>query len=132
MFCQKKQKNETLPPTSDSLRQHIRRANYQTYLWRSSLDGMQEIPSPVGHGWLMEDGELKPLLMTKDLHPKAYWSLQHALARSRNAELTVPALMSVFPAQRPALVWQRKRAVIHTGCNGKKMISADSNSDNDD
>ena len=30
VFRQKKQENEQLPPTSDSLRQHMRRANYQT------------------------------------------------------------------------------------------------------
>ena len=76
MFCQKKQKNETLPPTSDSLRQHIHRANYQTYVWRNSLDGMQEISSPVEHGWIMEDGELQPLLMTKDPAPSSLLELK--------------------------------------------------------
>ena len=75
MFCQKKQKNETLPPTSDSLRQHIHRANYQTYIWRCSLDGFQEIPSPVGHGWVIEDEELHPLLMTKDPAPSSLLEL---------------------------------------------------------
>ena len=35
MFYQKKQKNESLPPTTDSLRQHIDRANYQTTVWKS-------------------------------------------------------------------------------------------------
>jgi len=31
IFCQKGQKNEILPPTSDSLALHMQRANYQTY-----------------------------------------------------------------------------------------------------
>ncbi|KAK3734694.1 hypothetical protein QZH41_002113 [Actinostola sp. cb2023] len=52
VFCQKKQKNELLPPTSDCLSQHLNRANYQAFVWRRSLDAMQELPSPEGHGWL--------------------------------------------------------------------------------
>ena len=34
---QKKPNSEALPPTSDSLRQHINRTNYQTHIWRKSL-----------------------------------------------------------------------------------------------
>ena len=32
MFCQKKQKNEMLPPTSDSLLQHLKQSNYQAFM----------------------------------------------------------------------------------------------------
>ena len=46
------------------------------------------------------------------------------LARRQNVEATVRVLMSVFPAQRLAPVWQRKHAAIHTGYNGRKMIQA--------
>ena len=50
MFCQqRKRKYEALPPTGDSLRQHMKRANYQTFIWRSSLVAMQVLQSPVGH-----------------------------------------------------------------------------------
>lgn len=31
-----------------------------------SVDSLQQIPSPVGHGWVIKDGELKPQFMTKD------------------------------------------------------------------
>ena len=65
-FCQKKQKNETLPPTSNSVQQHNHRVNNQIHIWRCSLDSLQQIPSPVGHGWVIKDGELKPQFMTKD------------------------------------------------------------------
>ena len=37
LFCQKKQENELLPPASDSLRQHLKRVNYQTFVWRKAL-----------------------------------------------------------------------------------------------
>ena len=61
MFCQqRKRKNEAIPPTSDSLRQHMKHANYQTFIWRSSLVAMQDLQSPVGHGWELEDDCLKP------------------------------------------------------------------------
>ena len=37
LFCQnRKQKNELLPPTSDSLLQHLKRVNYQTFVWRKA------------------------------------------------------------------------------------------------
>ena len=67
MSCQqRKGKNEALPPTSNSLRRHMKRANYQTFIWRSSLVAMQDLQSPVGHGWELEDDCLKPVYMTKD------------------------------------------------------------------
>ena len=40
-----------LPPCKDSLTLHIKRANYQTFIWRRALEGFAEIPSPVGNGW---------------------------------------------------------------------------------
>ena len=75
IFCQKKPKNESLPPTSDSLRQHINRVNYQTYVWNRSLDSMAEIPSPEGRGWSMEEGGLTPKLMSKNPAPTSLLEL---------------------------------------------------------
>ncbi|KAJ8034477.1 hypothetical protein HOLleu_21334 [Holothuria leucospilota] len=71
LFCQQQKKNEGLPPTSDSLLHHIKRANYQTYIWRKSLQSEQNLPSPNNHGWKTEDGSLRPVLMTKDPAPHA-------------------------------------------------------------
>ena len=67
--CQKKPNSEALPPTSDSLRQHINRANYQTHIWRKSLDALFELLSPEGRGWQKEDDELTLKLMSKDPAP---------------------------------------------------------------
>ena len=75
VFCQKKQKKEQLPPTSDSLRQHMQRTNDQTGVWRRSLTAMQILPSPEGYGWKMEDDFLQPVLMTKDPAPKCLLEL---------------------------------------------------------
>ena len=71
VFCQRKQKNDGLPPTSGSLQLHIQRANYQAMIWRRCFQAFQQLPQPVGNGWEKEDdGCLKPLLMTKDAAPK--------------------------------------------------------------
>ena len=50
VFCQKKQKNELLPPTSDSLLQHMKRANYQAFVWRKALTAIQHLPRPERNG----------------------------------------------------------------------------------
>ena len=44
-----------LPPSKDSLRMHIIRANYQTYIWNNSKVCNPGIASPVGHGWLLDE-----------------------------------------------------------------------------
>ena len=76
MFCQqRKRKFEALPPTGDSLRQHMKRANYQTFIWRSSLVAMRVPQSPVGHWWEPEDECLKPVYMTKDPTPRSLMAL---------------------------------------------------------
>ena len=69
LFCQRKQRNESLCPTSDSLSQHIKRANFQTMVWRRALLAKQDIPDPVGHGWEDEDETLVHQMMTKDPAP---------------------------------------------------------------
>lgn len=50
LFCQKKQKNELLPPTSDSLLQHLKRVNYQTFIWRKAMTAIQHLPQPESNG----------------------------------------------------------------------------------
>ena len=40
-----------LPPCKDSLTLHIKRSNYQVFIWRRALEGFPEVPSPVGNGW---------------------------------------------------------------------------------
>ena len=70
VFFQKQQKSDSLPPTSDSLQLHIKRSNYQALIWKRCLDPLQQLPSPVGNGWELEEGRLKPCLMTKGAAPQ--------------------------------------------------------------
>lgn len=75
LFCQKKARNECLPPTSDSLLQHLKRANHQTFVWRKALTAIQDLPEPAGNGWVMEETCLKPVFMTKDPAPASLLEL---------------------------------------------------------
>ena len=62
---QEKQKNEGLPATTYSIQLHIQRANYQTMIWKE-----QRLPSPVGDGWELSEGIVKPVLVIKEAAPK--------------------------------------------------------------
>ena len=75
MFCQKKQKNEMLPPTSDCLLQHLKRSNYQAFVWRHALEAMQDLEPPEGHGWVKDGELLVPLLITKVPAPESLLEL---------------------------------------------------------
>lgn len=69
-FSKKGQRKENLPPTSKSLQHHILRANYQCYVWRHALTGIQDIPDPVGNGWEIVGNELVPVLLGQEAAPK--------------------------------------------------------------
>ena len=58
LFCQKSCTAEQLPPTSDALKLHIARVNYQATIWRHSLQPKPDIPSPDGHGWKVNAGNI--------------------------------------------------------------------------
>ena len=47
-----------LPPCKDTLMLHAKRANYQACVWKRCLEQEADIPSPEGHGWMIEDGLL--------------------------------------------------------------------------
>ena len=71
LFCQKRQRSEALPPTSDSFIQHLKKANYQVLIWRKSLVGNQDLPEPQCSGWKEEDGVLCPILITSNPAPES-------------------------------------------------------------
>ena len=59
LFCTKGLQSQQLPPTRDTPRKHICRANYQAAIWRRSLESHPEIPSPAENGWKIVDEQLK-------------------------------------------------------------------------
>ena len=70
LFCQRSLKSEELPPTSDSLSHHLKRANFQVCVWNRALDPFQNMPSPIGNGWKLKDGKLAPVLMSRNPVPE--------------------------------------------------------------
>ena len=89
LFCAKKGNIESfqLPPCKDTLHKHAQRACYQAAIWKSCLDGMVELPSPVNHGWEIEDGELVMDWMDGSPAPEAVVAL---LACNCRRKCTLP------------------------------------------
>ena len=49
-----------MPPNKDSLLKHIQRANFQSAIYKRSLQQRPDIPSPVDCSWkLHDDNELE-------------------------------------------------------------------------
>ena len=71
LFCAKQGKVDSnqLPPCADCLKMHSLRANYQAAIWRRSLQSCPQVPSPVGHGWVEEDGNLSIKWMSGEPAP---------------------------------------------------------------
>ena len=61
---------EALPPTKDALYLHIKRAHYQSLIWKKANFPDPSLPEALAFGWkVTETGRLKPILMTKDAIP---------------------------------------------------------------
>lgn len=58
-----------LPPTQDALYFHLKRANYQTFIWKQATTTHVNLPSPNDHGWTTENNMLIPILMSLDPVP---------------------------------------------------------------
>ena len=55
---------ETLPPTYDALSFYIKRAHYQSSIWRQAHINFPDIPEPEDSGWRLMNDELQPILMS--------------------------------------------------------------------
>ena len=63
-FCKNKiPEPHQLPPTKDELLQHIKRANYQSLIWKRALHANPDITSPVGNGWSLSGDVLEVVWM---------------------------------------------------------------------
>jgi isocitrate/isopropylmalate dehydrogenase len=50
---------EHMPPTSDALVFHIRRAHYQAMVWMQAHKPIPDFPTPLSMGWTLVDDQLK-------------------------------------------------------------------------
>ena len=51
LFTQKSRSLENLPPSQEALKQHIKRASFQSNCWNKALLSNQVLPSPADWGW---------------------------------------------------------------------------------
>ena len=60
-----------LPPCRESLKMHVRRANYQALIWKKADQATPSIPGPDGHGWNTNvEGELEICWTNGNLMPQ--------------------------------------------------------------
>lgn len=59
-----------LPPCQMSLREHIKRANYQALIWNRAYQAIPDVPSPDGHGWCVTDGHINIKWCSGSLMPE--------------------------------------------------------------
>ena len=58
-FCKGKNvQSHQLPPTRFALQYHLKRANYQAFLWKKALQARID-QEPVNHGWQLKEGRFE-------------------------------------------------------------------------
>ena len=68
---------KAMPPNKDALKQHIRRVNYQTKIWKSALCPMMNCPGPQGNGWVLDaDDNLSIIWLEGDYAPQSILKTQ--------------------------------------------------------
>ena len=59
LFSTANREENTMPPNKDSLHKDIQGANFQSAIYKRSLQQRLDIPSPVDYGWKIHDNELE-------------------------------------------------------------------------
>ena len=65
-FRKVKKNLDTLPPTKDALHLHIRRANFQSMIWKKAKEPRPTLARPEENGWFLKEGVLKPQLTNQE------------------------------------------------------------------
>ncbi|CAB3977033.1 Hypothetical predicted protein [Paramuricea clavata] len=73
---------KTLPPTSDSLVQHIDRANYESYVRRRCMVQIITAGRPDGHGWHIENGQVCIKWMTLPVAPDSVLEIMNCSCKT--------------------------------------------------
>ena len=84
LFCRENKSMENIPPTSNALLQHIKRAAYQASIWVSSDQSEQRRPSPKSWGWTWEEQSKKwiPVWITQAIASTACLELVKCACKS--------------------------------------------------
>lgn len=73
LVSQGKQKTDSLPATSESLFHHLKRSNYQTFVWKHSLEAELSLTSPAVNSWKLQVENLEAVLMSSLQCTNARW-----------------------------------------------------------
>jgi len=76
---------EMIPPTADALYQHIKRAHFQSAVWRQAHVPIPNLPDVLSCGWeKRDDGKLTPTLMTVTATPQGHSALTKCSCKGPN------------------------------------------------
>ena len=84
-----------LPPCRDSLRMHIKRANYQALIWYHSRHALPCIPGPSGHGWQITEGQLSIKWTENDLMPQELVLMEEPEQSDVQEEEEIPDIVNL-------------------------------------
>ena len=76
LLSKKQLVSNRLSPTEPELTEHIKRANYESYIWKNATKPLLELPSPEENGWSRsEDGDLVPTKNVNSLASEGFIEL---------------------------------------------------------
>ena len=100
LFCKSKSlQSHQLPPTKEALENHLKRANYQSFIWKHALQ-TEVNQSPDGQGWQQKNGQLEIYWTNQAPAPQAVMELAAAKDRAKQDAVLVSAM--AFSARRHA------------------------------
>lgn len=77
LFTRKSRSLENIPPTRDALKQHLKRASYQSYLWIHADVAQQQQFDPANFGWTRDTTGWQPLWTTIPQATQSCYELIH-------------------------------------------------------
>ena len=99
LFSKKQLVSDSFPSTEPELAEHIKRANYQSYIWQNATKLLFGLPSPEGNGWSRsEDGDLVPTKNVNPPAPEGFIELTTCKCQTgcKNKEMTFSVVMLAF------------------------------------
>ena len=88
-----------LPPTEDAFLQHILRCKVQLQIWMNSHDPQPNLWNPINNGWSLQEGSLRPVMITMPPAPEELRNITHLYCKDSNCTLSrkCPCLAACMP-----------------------------------
>ena len=126
MFRLGKCSEESLPPNSDSLHQHILRVNYEAFIRKQSTINTISAPSPDGYGWTVEGTDLNIKWGTMESAPDSI--LEYVMCRcKKGTPRGARVRKQIYNAQNYANVvnvkiWKAQKLIVILIMNWMKIL----------